>query len=66
MVQKNSKYYNNKKAMEKLYLTNNIIESLHAKLNYFLPIYVTNQYNFVNSMNNILINDSITNKKKRF
>ena len=34
--------------MEKLYLTNNIIESLHAKLNYFLPSNVTNQYNFVN------------------
>ena len=55
--------------MEKLYLTNNIIESLHAKLNYFLPRHVTNQYNFVNSMNNILINDSIINsqiKRKDF
>ena len=55
--------------MEKLYLTNNIIESLHAKLNYFLPRHVTNQQNFVNSMNNILINDSIINsqiKRKDF
>ena len=57
------KYYNNKKAMEKLYLTNNIIESLHAKLNYFLPRHVTNQYNFVNAMKNILINDSIINSR---
>ena len=33
--------------MEKLYLTNNIIENIKAKLNYYLPRHLTNKYNFV-------------------
>ena len=32
-----SKFKNNKDAMNKLYVTKNIIESLHSKINYFLP-----------------------------
>ena len=55
------KYFNNKKALDKLYVTNNIIESLHSKLNYYLPRHVANQYNFINVIKNILINDSIIN-----
>ena len=47
--------------MDKLYVTNNIIESLHSKLNYYLPRHVANQYNFINVIKNILINDSIIN-----
>ena len=55
------KYLNNKKALDELCVTNNIIESLHSKLNYYLPRHVTNQYNFINVITNILINDSIIN-----
>ena len=47
--------------MDKLYVTNNIIESLHSKLNYYLPRHVANQYNFINVIKNILINDNIIN-----
>ena len=55
------KYIDNKNALEKLYLTNNITESIHAKLNYFLPRHITNQFNFINSLKNILINDAFKN-----
>lgn len=41
--------------------TNNIIESLHSKLNYYLPLHAAIQYNFINVIKNILINDSIIN-----
>ena len=55
------KYIDNKNALEKLYLTNNITESIHAKLNYFLPRHITNQFNFINSLKNILINNAFKN-----
>lgn len=55
------KYIKNKNALEKLYLRNNITESIHAKLNYFLPRHITNQVNFINSFKNISINDAFKN-----
>ena len=53
------KYRNNVKALNKLYITNNIIESLHHKLTYNVPKCVLNKYNFINSMKNIFTNDII-------
>ena len=56
-----SKYKNDKNAVNKIYLTNNIVESLHGKLNYYLPKHTSNQYNFINSLNNVFVNDAINN-----
>ena len=46
------KYYDNEDKLNRLYLTNNIIESLRSKLDYYLPKQVTNIvtniYNFIN------------------
>jgi hypothetical protein len=56
-----SKYINNKMALDKLYFTNNITKSIHAKLNYFLPRHIANQYNFINSLKNMIINDTFKN-----
>ena len=40
--------------LEKLYTTNNISESLNAKISLYLPKKPTNNYNFVSSLNNVL------------
>ena len=42
--------------LEKLYTTNNISESLNAKIYLYLPKKFTNNYNFVNSLSNVLCN----------
>ena len=42
-----------------MYLTNNIVESLHSKLNFYLPKHKTNKYNFIYAIQNIIFNDSI-------
>ena len=55
------KYKTNKKIFEKLYLTNNIVESLHGKINYYLPKHTTNRINFINTLKNIFINDTCNN-----
>ena len=51
-----------------IYLTNNIVESINSKLSYYLSKRITNKYNFIKSINNILINDAIdnNNKNKRY
>ena len=54
-----SKYKNDNLALNKIYLTNNIVESIHGKLNYYLPKHIANNQNFINSLNNIFINDTI-------
>ena len=46
----------------KIYLTNNIVETIHGKLNYYLPKHITNPFNFINSINNVLLNDTSDNK----
>ena len=42
-----------------MYTTNNIIESIKSKLNYYLPKKVTNNYSFIKSITKVLINDSL-------
>jgi hypothetical protein len=47
--------------MNKLYLTNDIVESIHGKLNYYLPKKITDQHSFLKSLNSIFLNDVINN-----
>ena len=47
------------KYLEKLYLTNNISESLHSKINYYLPKYSTSSQNFSESMIKVFLDDTI-------
>ena len=56
---KNNNNYNT--FLEKLYTTNNISESLNAKISLYLPKKSTNNYNFVNSLSNVLCNQLIDN-----
>jgi len=37
------------------------VESIHGKINYFLPKKITNQNSFIKSIKNIFINDFINN-----
>ena len=37
--------------MNKIYITNNIVESIHGKINYYLPKHITNAYNFLDCIN---------------
>ena len=55
------KYSNEKKYMNKIYITNNIVESIHGKINYYLPKHITNVFNFLNCINKIFLNDTIDN-----
>lgn len=47
--------------MNTLYLTNNIVESIHGKLDFYLPKKITDPRSFIRSLNNIFINDAINN-----
>ena len=47
---------------KKLYLTNNISESINTKLNYYLPKKATDNKNFVDSLTKVLINNMFNNK----
>ena len=44
------------KYLERIYFTNNVIESFNAKINSYLPKKLTSNYDFINSMTKILIN----------
>ena len=46
-------YKNNNIALAKFYITNNVIESLHSKLNYYSSKSISNKYNFIICMKNI-------------
>lgn len=46
--------------MNKIYIANNNFES---KLNYYSPTHIINGFNFINTTNNIFINDTINNNK---
>ena len=48
--------WNSNKYLERIYFTNNVIESLNAKINSYLPWRITTNYDFINSMTKILIN----------
>ena len=52
-------YKNNNIALEKFYVTNNIIESLHSKLNYYSSKSKSNKYNFISCMEKIFNNDFV-------
>ena len=56
------KYINNENKLDKLYLTNNIIEQIHSRINSYMPKHSINNFDFINIMKNIFINDSINNK----
>ena len=45
--------------LNKLYLTNNIIECLNSKINKFTGKYIPSKINFISSMKNIILNDTI-------
>lgn len=47
------------KYLKRLYLTNNVSESINAKLNYYLPKRATNNKDFVASISKIIINNNI-------
>ena len=49
--------------MNRIYLTNNIVELIQCKLNYFLQKKVTDQVSFLRCLNNIFLNDEINNDK---
>ena len=54
---------NKKTYLDKFYITNNIAESLHGKINYYLPKSSTTPEMFIISMKKILINDSLKKRK---
>ena len=54
------KYINNKLALEKWYLTNNITELIHSKIIIFTR-HIINQYNFIISLKRILIHNDFKN-----
>ena len=49
--------------LDKLYLTNNIVESINGKIQYYLPKKTTDNISFVNTLTKILINSEFTHKK---
>ena len=56
-----NKFKNNNDAINKLYFTNNIVESIHAKINYFLPRHIETEFDFITCLNNVLLNNYINN-----
>ena len=55
----------NNKYLEYLYTTNNVVESINGKLNYYLTKGMTSNTNFVNSITKYLINDTYEANKKK-
>lgn len=49
--------------LKNLYLTNNIEESIHSKINYNLPKKNTTNSDFIFTVENIFINEQFKNKK---
>ena len=65
------KFYKNKnnlsnndknKILEKLYLTNNLVESINGKIAYYLPKKPINNIAFVNTISKLLINSEFADK----
>ena len=44
-----------------MYMTNNIVESYHSRINYYLPKHKYNKHNFIKCIENIIYNDMIKN-----
>lgn len=51
--------YKKIKALDYLYFTNNVSESLHKKINNYLPKTKTTPYDFIDSIKNILLENEI-------
>ena len=49
--------------MEKIYFTNNIVENLNSKIDFYLPKRKTTNVDFINSITNIMINSKFNNKE---
>ena len=58
------KEQHNNKYLKYLFTTNNVVESINAKLNYYLTKGVTTNTNFVNSITKFLINDTYEENNK--
>ncbi len=58
----NEYFEGNNRSIEKLYLTNNICESINAKINFYLPKKVTSNYDFINTLTKVFINNTFDNK----
>ena len=52
-----NKYINDENKINKLFLTNNIVEGLHSKLNSFLKKNKTSKLDFILAMRKVFIND---------
>ena len=51
------KFEGNIDNLNTFYFTNNITESIHAKINYYLPRHISSEYNFINLL--VLIKELI-------
>ena len=49
--------------MEKIYFTNNLVENLNSKIDFYLPKRKTTNVDFINSITNIMINSKFNNKE---
>ena len=49
--------------LQKFYSTNNIVESINSKINFYLPKTSTNNKNFLDSISKIIINNTFTKKE---
>ena len=52
--------------LDKFYTTNNICESLYSKLSFYLPKKPTNNFNFVESVSNMVCNEILNKDKKLY
>ena len=55
--------------MGKIYITNNIVESINSKINFYLPKKVTSNIDFVKTLINLIVNSKFNNnegKRKDF
>ena len=47
------------KYLERLYITNNISESLHGKINFYLPKHLATALNLIDAIKKVLLDDKI-------
>ena len=58
----NEYFEGNNRSIEKLYLTNNVCESINSKINFYLPKKATSNYDFINALTKVFINNTFDNK----
>ena len=49
--------------MNKIYITNNNVESINSKINYYLPKNITSNINFVQFLTNLIANNKLNNNE---